>query len=119
MGQQEPQEQQISEPPILAQRPTMVRYQVLTAACTVAVVAYIHRVGFSRALPAIQNDLSLSDFQTGVLAAVFSLAYGAFEIPYLATFGVPSQYQGRDAIAGFSNSGAIFFQAWNSRISRC
>ena len=81
MGQQEPQEQQISEPPILAQRPTMVRYQVLTAACTVAVVAYIHRVGFSRALPAIQNDLSLSDFQTGVLAAVFSLAYGAFEIP--------------------------------------
>jgi uncharacterized protein len=26
---------------------------------------------------------------------------GAFEIPYLATFGVPSQYKGRDAIAGF------------------
>src|SRR5439155_17536118 len=82
MGQQEPQEQQISEPPVLVQRPTMVRYQVLTAACTVAVVAYIHRVGFSRALPAIQNDLSLSNFQSGVLAAVFSLAYGAFEIPF-------------------------------------
>ena len=26
---------------------------------------------------------------------------GAFEMPYLATFGIPSQYKGRDAIAGF------------------
>jgi len=26
---------------------------------------------------------------------------GAFEMPYLATFGVPSQYKGRGAIAGF------------------
>ena len=26
---------------------------------------------------------------------------GAFEIPYLATFGVQSQYKGREAIAGF------------------
>jgi hypothetical protein len=26
---------------------------------------------------------------------------GAFEMPYLATFGFPSQYKGRDAIAGF------------------
>ena len=62
-------------------RTLLIGIAALAAACTVAVVAYIHRVGFSRALPAIQNDLSLSDFQTGVLAAVFSLAYGAFEIP--------------------------------------
>ena len=32
---------------------------------------------------------------------------GAFEMPYLATFGIPSEYKGRDAIAGFSNSCAI------------
>ena len=44
---------------------------------------------------------------------------GAFEMPYLATFGVPSEYKGRDAIAGFSNSCAISFRASNSRISRC
>src|ERR1700676_3702731 len=29
---------------------------------------------------------------------------GAFEMPYLATFGIPSQYRGRDAIAGFFQS---------------
>ena len=29
---------------------------------------------------------------------------GAFEIPYLATFGLPPQYKGRDALAGFFQS---------------
>jgi uncharacterized protein len=29
---------------------------------------------------------------------------GAFEMPYLATFGIPSQYRGRDAIAGLFQS---------------
>jgi hypothetical protein len=29
---------------------------------------------------------------------------GAFEMPYLATFGFPPEYRGRDAIAGFFQS---------------
>jgi hypothetical protein len=29
---------------------------------------------------------------------------GASEMPYLATFGIPSQYRGRDAIVGFFQS---------------
>src|SRR6202042_2785242 len=29
---------------------------------------------------------------------------GAFELPYLATFGLPTRYSGRDAIAGFFQS---------------
>jgi hypothetical protein len=29
---------------------------------------------------------------------------GAFELPYLATFGLPTQYRGRDAIAAFFQS---------------
>ena len=29
---------------------------------------------------------------------------GAFEMPYLATFGLPPQYKGHDAIAGFFQS---------------
>jgi hypothetical protein len=29
---------------------------------------------------------------------------GAFEMPYLATFGFPSEFRGRDAIAGFFQS---------------
>src|SRR6202041_1816307 len=29
---------------------------------------------------------------------------GAFKLPYLATFGLPTEYRGRDAIAGFFQS---------------
>ena len=29
---------------------------------------------------------------------------GAFELPYLATFGLPTEYRGRDAIAAFFGS---------------
>src|ERR1700692_2598523 len=29
---------------------------------------------------------------------------GTFELPYLATFGLPTDYRGRDAIAGFFQS---------------
>ena len=44
---------------------------------------------------------------------------GTFEMPYLATFGIPSQYKGRDSIEGFSNSCAISIQASTSRILGC
>jgi hypothetical protein len=41
---------------------------------------------------------SISDPKT---AAEMFAEDGAFEMPYLATLGIPSQYRGRDAIAGF------------------
>jgi len=44
---------------------------------------------------------------------------GAFELPYLATFGLPTEYRGRNAIAGFSNPCSIFILVSNSRILRC
>ena len=44
---------------------------------------------------------------------------GAFEMPYLATFGLPPQYKGHDAIAGFFNPCSISIPVSNSRISRC
>jgi hypothetical protein len=41
---------------------------------------------------------------------------GAFELPYLATFGLPTQYRGRDAIAGFFQSVLdIYPAAWMFR----
>ena len=43
---------------------------------------------------------------------------GAFELPYLATFGLPTQYSGRDALA-FSNPCLISIPGSNSRIRRC
>lgn len=63
-------------------RPSRVRYQVLAVACSLAVVSYVHRVGFARALPKLRDDLSLGDEQVSLLGAAFLLAYGAFEIPW-------------------------------------
>lgn len=37
-------------------------------------------------------------------AAEMFVEDGTFEMPYLATFGFPPQYKGRDAIAGFFQS---------------
>jgi sugar phosphate permease len=62
-------------------RPTRVRYQVLAAACSVAVVTYIHRVGFTTASTEIKSDLQLTTPELGYLMTAFLLAYGVFEVP--------------------------------------
>src|SRR5262249_57990931 len=80
--------------------PTHVRYRVLLAACTVAVVAYVHRVGFATASTEVKADLGLSSEHLGYLMTAFLLAYGGFEVPggllgdrfgvrHLPTFLVP------------------------------
>lgn len=56
---------------------TRVRYRVLTIGCALAVVSYVHRVGFGSALP----KLHLSNEQSSWLTAIFLLAYGGFEMP--------------------------------------
>src|SRR5262249_27648099 len=68
-----------STPPQI--RPTRVRYQVLAAGCSVAVVAYIHRVGFATATTEIKSDLCLTSQDIGFLMTAFLLAYGGFEVP--------------------------------------
>ena len=59
-----------------------MRYQVLAAVCVMAVIVYIHRVGFARALPELTNDLGLEDRHAGWLTAAFLIAYGGFEMPW-------------------------------------
>jgi ACS family glucarate transporter-like MFS transporter len=58
-------------------RSSRVRYRVLTAACSVAVLSYIHRLGFALALP----GLDLGGEQSSRLAAIFQVAYGGFQVP--------------------------------------
>jgi MFS family permease len=60
-----------------AMRPTRVRYAVLAVACSMAVITYLHRVGFASALP----KLALTPVQNGWLMAAFMVAYGLFEMP--------------------------------------
>ncbi len=67
--------------PSLIVRPTRVRYLVLAAACSLAVLTYIQRQGYVAATPKIQQDLALNDEHIGYLAAVWLVAYGLFQVP--------------------------------------
>ncbi len=44
---------------------------------------------------------------------------GASGLPYLATFGLPTQYRGRDAMAGFFQPCSTSIPVSTSRIPRC
>ncbi len=63
-------------------RPTWVRYQVLATACSLAVITYIHRVGFATASAEFKVPLGLSDEHLGRMMAAFMIGYGLFEIPW-------------------------------------
>ncbi len=64
------------------ERPTWVRYQVLAAACILAVITYIHRVGFATASAEFKTVMGLSDTHIGWLMAAFMIGYGLFEMPW-------------------------------------
>jgi ACS family glucarate transporter-like MFS transporter len=61
--------------------PSNVRYQVLAAACSLAVLTYVLRQGFVGGTPYIKESLGLNDEQVGYLAAVWLVAYGIFQVP--------------------------------------
>ena len=63
-------------------RPTWVRYQVLASACTLAVITYLHRVGFATAWAEFKTPLGLSDDDLGRVMAAFMIGYGLFEMPW-------------------------------------
>jgi sugar phosphate permease len=63
-------------------RPTWVRYQVLASACSLAVITYLHRVGFATAWAEFKTPLGLSDDDLGRVMQAFMLGYGLFEMPW-------------------------------------
>lgn len=66
----------------LPARPTWVRYQVLAAGCVLAIITYIHRVGFATASAEFKTALNLNDKQLGRLMSAFMIGYGLFEMPW-------------------------------------
>jgi sugar phosphate permease len=60
---------------------TRIRYRVLAAGCTLAVLTYIQRLGFANGLPEIDKDLHLGDERIGYLSAASLVAYGIFQVP--------------------------------------
>ena len=51
-------------------------------ACFLAVITYIHRVGFATASAELKGPLGLSDGHLGWLMAAFMIGYGLFEMPW-------------------------------------
>ena len=60
---------------------TRVRLHVLALGCGLALLTYVHRQAFVRAMPEIKSDLGLDTEQMGYLAAAFLVAYGLFQVP--------------------------------------
>jgi MFS transporter, ACS family, glucarate transporter len=72
--------------PVAVGPATRVRFLVLAAACLLAVVTYILRVGFATASTRLEATLGLDESHVGWVMAAFMVAYGVFEVPWgLAT----------------------------------
>ena len=63
-------------------RPTWVRYQVLAAACSLAVITYIHRVGFATVSAEFNTRWVSRTSSWAPMMAAFMVGYGVFEIPW-------------------------------------
>jgi MFS family permease len=50
-------------------------------ACALAVITYVHRLGFSTGAPEIGRSLGINSEQIGQLMAAFLVAYGLFQMP--------------------------------------
>ena len=57
------------------------RHRVLVFLCLLAAITYLDRIAISVAGPRIQDNLHISPEAWGWVVGVFTLAYGAFEIP--------------------------------------
>jgi MFS transporter, ACS family, glucarate transporter len=71
----------IAQPAPSLVRPTWVRYQVLAAACSLAVLTYVQRQGFLANTKFIKEDLGLNSKQIGYMVSIWLLAYGLFQVP--------------------------------------
>jgi ACS family glucarate transporter-like MFS transporter len=64
-----------------AGRPTRVRYLVLAAGCSMALLAYVQRLGYAGYAPEMKRDFGLNDQDLGYLVSAFLVAYAVFQIP--------------------------------------
>jgi sugar phosphate permease len=72
----------LSNPTSSVERTTRLRFGVLLAACGLAILGYIHRVGFAQALPEIQRRFEFTNTESSYVFVSFFLAYGLFEVPW-------------------------------------
>lgn len=63
------------------ERPTRVRWRILTWMVAASLIAYVLRFNLSVAGPAIMRDLSLSEAQLGMILGAFAWSYGLLQVP--------------------------------------
>ena len=63
------------------QCPSRIRLGVLAFLCTLSFLLYLDRVCISQALPAIRQEMQLTNFQISLVLNAFMVAYAIFEIP--------------------------------------
>ncbi|MBM4067566.1 MAG: MFS transporter [Planctomycetes bacterium] len=63
------------------ERPTRVRYGVLTLISSLSLLTYLDRVCISRVAEDMQRDLGLNTSQMGIVFGAFAIGYGIFEVP--------------------------------------
>src|SRR4029079_4682047 len=66
---------------ILTDRPTAVRWRILTWIVVASVVAYLLRFNLSVAGPSMMRDLGLTEAQLGLVLGAFAWCYGLFQGP--------------------------------------
>ena len=69
------------DPDFEAGRDGRVRDRVLAVACGLAVLGYVHRVGFATAAPELKLRLGLGPRDLSYLMAAFLASYGLVEVP--------------------------------------
>lgn len=57
------------------------RYQVLTVLSILSMITFLDRIALSSASSAIMDDLQINTVQWGWILGIFTIAYGAFEVP--------------------------------------
>ena len=62
-------------------RPTFVRWRIISILVAASFISYTYRYNFSAAAPAMMADLGLSEIQWGWTVAAFLTSYALFQIP--------------------------------------
>jgi MFS transporter, ACS family, glucarate transporter len=70
-----------SQPPLVGEGRSLVRYRVLAFTVALAGITYLDRVCIAQTAQDVMRDLSLSNRQMGFVFSAFTIAYALFEIP--------------------------------------
>ena len=77
-----PMSQAQLESTVAKESATRIRFLVLGGGCLLAMITYLHRVGFSAIAPQMRDQLHLGGRAIGYFTAAFMVAYGVFEVPW-------------------------------------